>query len=298
MKNEVAIITAFFDIGRDKFTVYPRSNDIYFSYFEKWAGIKNKLIIFCASEYIEKIKMIRESKGIPQNMTVIVAIDDITEIEPEIFGKMISVEKDSSFSEFRFYKKACSNIASYDYVMLLKYYFMYYANVLHLVDEYENIAWVDFGFNHGDAYYINPSEFEFLWNWEFKNNIELFALSNPNEMSLIDSLQFQEDCIQGTVVGCKKMFLSELWNWIREAMISLLNCGCIDDDQHLLLMMYKQHKENCHVTVCDWFMQFELTSDVNFTVKKRNNRGIKKNNKQINDWMERNTKRIHQYYGE
>ena len=43
--REITIITAFFDIGRDKYAVYSRSVDKYLDYFRFWAGIKNKLIV-------------------------------------------------------------------------------------------------------------------------------------------------------------------------------------------------------------------------------------------------------------
>ena len=208
MNNEVILVTAYFDIGRKEYSVYPRDREKYFSYFNEWAGIKNKLIVYCGNEKdCYEIEKIRKNKGIPSDRTEIIIIDDICKIEPEIYNKMENISKDNSFLKFRFYDVACSNIAKYDYLMLMKYYFLYAAYNDEKLNGYDNIVWIDFGFNHGNAYYLNNKDFDFLWKWEFLNDIELFCLSDPKDMSLIDSLQFQKDCIQGTVVGCKKKAL-------------------------------------------------------------------------------------------
>lgn len=195
------------------------------------------------------------------------------------------------------YDVACSNIAKYDYMMLLKYYFLYKASELEVLKDFKNIAWVDFGFNHGDAYYLSQLDFNFTWEWSFTKDIELFALSNPVDMPLIDSLQFQKDCIQGSVVGCKRERAKDLWRWIREDMVALLRNESMDDDQHLLLMMYKEHANICHVTICDWFQSIEITSKRKFLTREKK---VFRNNykKQIDDWMQRCHQRVKSYYWE
>ena len=31
------------------------------------------------------------------------------------------------------------------------------------------VAWIDFGYNHGGEYYINPEDFNFEWKYNFSN---------------------------------------------------------------------------------------------------------------------------------
>lgn len=62
-QNEVAIVTAYFNIDRENFTVYPRDKERYFSFFKVWAGLKNQLIVFCTHEDEDEIKKIRKKRG-------------------------------------------------------------------------------------------------------------------------------------------------------------------------------------------------------------------------------------------
>ena len=59
------------------------------------------------------------------------------------------------------------------------------------------VAWVDFGYNHGGDRYVKSEEFNFLWEYDFPEKINVFCLSDPDKVSLVDSLQFQFDCFIG-----------------------------------------------------------------------------------------------------
>lgn len=297
VKNELVIVTAFFDIGRESFLVYPRTKSEYFSYFRFWAGIQNRLIVFCDKNDEAQIRLIRKQCGVADDKTTIIPIDDIYGIEPEIYKRMREIQQLDAFHDFRYYKTACSNMANYNYVMLLKYYFLARAAESCRLERENNLVWIDFGFNHGGRYYLNPEDFKFEWKWKFNGNIELFCLSNPDHMPVIDSLQFQKDCIQGTVVGCKKDSAGLLWKWMKEAMDVLLSIECMDDDQHLLLMVYKAHRKECHITLCDWYQPIEMCTDYQFrTDEKQINMTIKHDRKQLENFLERCKDRVEKYY--
>lgn len=264
--SKIKIVTAFFDIGRDKSSVYPRSNDQYFDYFKFWAGIKNELIVYCDPCDVDRIYKIRKEYGL-EDRTEIIAIEDVYAIEPEMFARMCKVEKDESFRSFRYYNNALSNTSKYDYIMFLKWWFV--ADAAKREKGKCLFAWVDFGYNHGDAKYTNSENFRFEWDFDFPDKINAFCLSNPNEMSLIDSLQFQKDCFIGASVIIPQQKCAWYWQQIKDAMNSLLNVGCIDDDQHLQLMVYKKNKDEYSLVQCDWFDAFELCSNQQFEVRKK-----------------------------
>ncbi len=60
MREEVTIITAFFDIGRGNWQgKMQRSNEKYFEYFDFWARIKNKIVVYTEPQYKQKVLDIR-----------------------------------------------------------------------------------------------------------------------------------------------------------------------------------------------------------------------------------------------
>ena len=121
-------------------------------------------------------------------------------------------------------------------------------------------------------------------------------LSNPDEMSLVDSLQFQVDCIQGCIVGVKKDKATLLWKWAKEMMESLIRMGCIDDDQHILLMIYKKYYGYCHINICGWFKGIEITSGRAFRTGKSLEKEKTQNSEQFLSWEKNNLLRVERYY--
>ncbi len=225
--KEIKIVTAFFDIGRAESEVYPRTNEQYFEYFSVWARIKNDLIVYCNHESAVKVREIRDNYGLSEK-TQIIEIENVFDIEKQIYERMILVEKDSRFTNFRYYDKALSNRANYTYVVLMKGYFLQDAGKR--ISDDCMLCWLDFGFNHGNKLYTNPEDFSFEWKWEFPDKINIFCLYDPDTVSGIDSLQFQIDCITGASVVLPKRYADVLWEYMKGAMNALLSLDCIDDD--------------------------------------------------------------------
>lgn len=264
MMKEIKIVTAFFDIGRDKYESHKRSTDEYFEYFKFWARIKNEIIIYCDPENVERIQAIRRDFGLVEQ-TVVIPVD-MKEIEPEILAKMLRIETDEGFQNFRYLEKDPSNTALYNYVMLLKWWCMKDAS-----EHFEkscNLAWVDFGFNHGGERYIKDTDFNFNWEWDYPKKLNAFCLNNPNKVSLIESLQFQFDCFTGCSFVLPAELALDFWKYMKDAMNALIDCGCMDDDQHLMLMVYKKRPELFNIQYANWFEMFMLNSSQKFIVQK------------------------------
>lgn len=297
MENkEIILVTAFFDIGREAYTVYSRTNEEYFDYFDFWACIENRLIVYCEPENEEKIRLIRE-KYHREGETMVVPIANIKAIEPKIYERMKAVEQNKRFVRFRYYSDALSNKADYNYLMMLKYWFLWDATSRYK-DQNAHFVWLDFGYNHGNAYYLDKSDFNFKWTYDFDEKINLFCLSDPDAVSSIDSLQFQNDCIIGHTVVCTREISEKLWGYVKEMIEALLALDCMDDDQQLLLMAYKAHKEEFTIRICDWFHDIELCSDHKFCVvdppdMRSHKRKYKKKNK---EFIAKCKERAEEYY--
>lgn len=252
--SNIKIVTAFFDIGRKDFEKFPRSNQQYFDYFKFWARIQNEMVVFCAPENVDVIIKIRQNYGLADKTTVI-PIDDVYSIEPKIYQKMLEIEKDDSFQEFRYRFHDPSNYAGYDYIVLLKTFFMNEVAKLSKEDDY--IAWIDFGYNHGGEFYTCCDDFDFFWDEKFPQKVRLYCLNDPQKLSLIDSLQFQYDCVMGCTIVSPKNLCSTLWENNKRAMLSLIDTGVIDDDQHIMLMAYKMKPDMFFVKYGNWFADFQ-----------------------------------------
>lgn len=268
MEKEIIIVTAFFDIGRENIPGFQRSVNTYFENFSFWARIKNRLIVFCEPQNAEKIRVIRKSFGLEEK-TKIVEVADFYNCEGDLHEKMLYVEKNTDFASFRWNDKDISNTANYNYVQLLKYYCLKEAAMMLPTTEDCYLSWVDFGYNSGGKHYLKEEEFSFKWEWNFTGRMNVFAFNDPDKMSVIDSLQFETNCLMGGVLIVEKEYCHQLHDYMREMMESLINVECIDDDQHLLLMVYKKHRDDFNIIMANgWFDAFTICSNQQFSIKK------------------------------
>lgn len=275
--NEPIFVSAFFDIGRgDKNqNAIPRSTNKYFEYFSNWCRIKNQLVVFTEPQFVEKIYDIRRKYNL-EAKTKVIAINNFYSIEPEIFQNMKRVENNKFYDESRLFSHAMSNKASYDYVMLLKYYCL--KETKKLFSDCELLVWMDFGFDHGGKRFQNQNEYSFIWKPTLSiNKITLFSLYNPEKVGNLEMLQLQTDCIMGCFLLVPAALTDDLWKWMKEAMTSLLMLECIDDDQMLLLMVLKKYQKDFQVIESDWFLPFALYGNGQLTLnEKQREKGLQK----------------------
>lgn len=264
---KITLITAFFDIGRGNMngSYLERNTNKYIEYFEFWAGIKNDLIIYTQKEYATRIFDIREKKGMKDH-TKIVVIDDIFKIEEKVFMRMKKIEENEDYINFRYIKSDISNRADYNYIMMMKYWFLKDSVDRFQIDEF--VAWFDFGFNHGGKVFNFSEDFNFKWNYDFEEKINLFSLRNPDEVCGIESVQLFIDCIMGSPVVLPSKYANILWEHILTSAKALLLLDSIDDDQQLLLMSYKMEPEIFKINKSDWFLPIKQFGNPNMRVRK------------------------------
>lgn len=266
---EIKIVTAFFDIGRGDFKKLCRADEKYFEYFRFWARLKNELTVYCSSQNAEKIKMIRREYGL-EDKTHIVEINDYRVIESAMFDRMQEIERNEAFKTFRFFSDGLSNMAKYCYVTNLKWWCL--SDASKNEDPDQRMAWIDFGYNHGGELYIDPGDFDFMWDYEFDDKINMFCLSDPQDACSVDNLQFQSDCFIGHTAIMPAKYCDLYWTEIKQALLALMSLDCIDDDQQTELMVYKKHPEWFNIRICNWFEDMQLCSNGCLKTRKKSNR--------------------------
>lgn len=254
--GEITLVTDFFDIGRgeDKNQVLKRTAERYMREFKHWARIQNKLIVYTDPHSAKEIMAIRENYGLAEK-TIIIEIDNLFELESELYGRMQKNAVHPDFLSFRYFPDAFSNNPKYDYMWLMKYYFMNDAYNRGLLTE--QVAWVDFGFDHGGLLYYEE-DFDFKWEYDFGDKINIFCLYDPDSVRGIEILQYLDDCVLGNMHGLPRELVPTFWELVRKALEALLMLDCVDDDQMLVLMAYKLRPELFKVHITDWHMQMKI----------------------------------------
>lgn len=210
-EKEVTLVTAFFDIGRKDFKTIPRTNEQYLEYFRVWAKMKNKLIVYTNSKMAQEVRKEREKWNL-LDKTIIIEINNETEIEPQILQRLKEVSENPYFLNYRMKQNAVSNNPHYDYVMMLKYWCLANAVEEHYIDREEMVAWIDFGFNHGTACYDKPEEFNFLWTTSLPDDkIHLFTLGEISQKPIFHLVRTLEDSIMGCLILLPASLCQEFW---------------------------------------------------------------------------------------
>lgn len=249
--NEITLVTAFFDIGRKDFKAIPRSNDTYIEYFKFWARIQNTLIVYTEERYKEQIFHIRNEFGLADR-TIIITINDLYAIEPKIYKNMKLISESEWFISFRLMPRATSNNPEYSYLVFLKTWFLADAVKRKLISN--QVAWIDFGYNHGGTLYTEPKDFEFTWEYPFSDKIHIFYYKKIDTKPIFETVRRLNDCIMGGLIILPRHLAGELWKLNRRSMIILNKVGFSDDDQLLLLMSYRERPQIFELHKSDWFL--------------------------------------------
>jgi protein YibB len=262
--TEITLVTAFFDIGRTEYSLIPRSNDKYFEYFKFWSRLENTLIIYTDSENADRILQIRREFGL-EDKTQLIVVEDIYNIEPGILKDMEDVASNRNFIDYRLHENATSNTAKYDYLMLLKSWFL--ADAVRRKLTSETVAWIDFGFNHGGKVYTNPKEFAFKWEYEFDSKIQLFYLNSYDEQPIFEIVRKLNDCIMGPLIVSPASLCEEFWELNKQSMMILISLGFIDDDQLLMMYSYRRRPEIFDLRKSSWFLGLKEFGGPHLTVR-------------------------------
>lgn len=262
--NEINLVTAFFNIGRENFKAIPRTDDTYLNNFKFWARLKNNLVVYTDKYTGEKVMNIREQYGLAAK-TKIVVIEDIGEIEPQILEQMKAIRNNSWFERFRILPNATSNIPEYSYLMLLKTWFLADAAKHGYVNG--TVAWIDFGFNHGGRLFTKSEEFDFTWSYDFSDKIHLFYYEKLDTKPAYEMVRRLCDSIMGCLYVLPVHYCEDLWQLTKQSMLHLITVGLYDDDQMLLLMAYRARPEIFEMHQSEWFLPIKEYGGAHLSVR-------------------------------
>ena len=259
--NNITIVTAFYDIGRETWSSYSRTNEEYFSCFKLLCQLKNKIIVFTQSKFQKEFEYIIST--IKDDLIVFYDDDIIADVN--YINKISEVQKSSEYLN-NILTPNCPEYWNpyYVYVNFLKSKFCLEA--IKRVPEIDNtISWIDFGYVKKQEQ-IPESK---LWNYQFNDKINFWSIKDiPQEINLIHTIKTNTVYIQ----GCHIVASKDKWYVLNQLMIEQLNYlltnNLIDDDQTLMLMSYaskpeefKIYNENINYKDLGWFFIFQYYND-------------------------------------
>lgn len=264
MNDDITIITAYFNCGRDKNEGQCRTDEDYIEYFRFWARMKNMVIVYTSSDFADRILEVRREFGVEERTKVIV-INDLWSIEEDLMQAMLRIETQGEFANLRIRRDDMSNQARYSYLMLMKYWFMKDAVAKNLTEK--QVAWFDFGYNHGGVAFFDPMDFAFEWKYPFSDKVQLWQIrGEDDEMGLVKLLTMTDSIMGGLIVSPREL-CQELFDLCYEAMWGLVTLDCFDDDQMLLRMAYKRKPGLFEIHNSKWFLPIKECGGAHLKVK-------------------------------
>lgn len=303
MREEVTIVTAFFDIGRENWQgKMQRSNEKYFEYFDFWARIKNKVIMYTEPQYREKVLAIREKYGLA-GKTEVIPIENKAELDREVYEAMEKALKNPIAQSFRVERNHPEVYnPDYNYIMYLKYYFLSKAAKDGITGNM--CAWMDFGYNKGGHFYTNVDDFDFLWTTDLTSDkIHLFTFGAEEELwefPIFEVVRTLEVYISGEMIIAPKTLAEDFRALCRRAELSLGDTGLSDDDQTILLMAYRTRPELFELhQMLGWCDQMKFATDKKFATRKGANVPHKEAKRLAKkDWREKKYKSAAKHYAD
>lgn len=258
----ITIVTAFFDVDRKNWgyhesevsTKYQRSVDYYLACFQNMAALDNDMIVFVPPEMVEDVKRARAAHDHLER-TVILTIADFFE-RPEV-ARVVDVVGAALTERFRdfVWRPTAPEFNKPKYVSLiaLKPTFAATAVDLGLVRN-QQLAWIDFGYVRSPDGVDATRE----WRFDFGDKINFFNIFEIDDEPLYDVVRRAEAYFQaGHIVGPVQEW-PRLRAMFDEALSALIACDLMDDEQTLMLMIYRQHSDRIRLRrhgidpVYDW----------------------------------------------
>ena len=237
------IVTAFFDIGRENWTISPRSINDYFINFEGYFHQPYKQILFLDDKYIDKLNELRAKYKNDTHLTVI-PINEVW-LKNNIWCWNL-LERETQIMNSEYFKNLIKHrntvpetvFPKYTLINHAKIDFICYSIKNNLIND-ELIAWSDFG-----CCKIPENLFRvFDFNKIDKNKINICLY---NDLDIKDTdiiytiLNAPVKVTGGFYIGNKSLF-NDYQQLYHKILLYFQHNDLADDDQHIMLRCYYEY---------------------------------------------------------
>lgn len=244
--------TAFYDIGREKWSSYKRTVEDYMNYFRVVSKLNSNMVIFCDETHKELISKIRNEDT---KTKIVVMPFENCEFYKKYHDKVKMVMSSDSYKNRIIHPNIPEMIfPEYNIINLNKICFVQEA--MKYFDT-KNYGWIDFGFGHGKV--DIPTDISFLDNKTLGDKLYMGCLRLPVDEMLYHPWSYfsNEIFITGSAfVGTAKS-INDFKTIICNTIDKSLSLNMIDDDQTIYNMAYLSDKSLFNLYCGGWFNQFE-----------------------------------------
>lgn len=249
--------TAFYDIGRGKWSSYKRTVDDYMGYFSSTVSkIQANLVIYCDESNKDRISSIRPEG---KNTRIVVVPFEETEMYRTYHARIDAVMKSQSFQSKIVHRDIPEMIYSeYNIVNFNKISFVVDSKKYFDTSIY---GWIDYGFGHGKV--DVSSDLSFCETVTRNDKVYMGCLRVPFDDMLYHPWSYfsNEIFITGSAFIGTTNSIGRFKALFDEVLDTSLELGMVDDDQTLYNMMYLKDKTLFNLKQGNWFNQFGGTNE-------------------------------------
>jgi len=255
------IVTALYDINRDKWEKFTQSYGGYIHWMERTLSLDSNIVIYTESKFYEEIKSYRIKYDPNLNKTIFI----FQELENLVAYKMFYDKLDFLMNSDIFKTKAHFDVPEmnkplYNVIMFNKVFWLKHCVENKLFDN-DFVIWVDAG---GLREPIENYK-DYVWpNIEKINQLEkekIIFFSHNKDFVIHDNQWHslsQVRNIQGTAFMCP----SDMINWFTDEFVTTVN-ECLErefigSDEKILDITYLKNKANYHLIPCTWREYFKI----------------------------------------
>jgi hypothetical protein len=266
IKNPV-IVTALYDIGRDKWEKFTQSYGGYMHWFWRTLSLDSEMVIYTQERFKNEILEYR-TKFDPDLSKTVIVIQELDELEAykkyndRLENLMFSDEFKSivSFHDVPEMSKPLYNVIMFNKVFWLK----------HTVDNkfFDNdlVIWADAGGLRDEISKYENTKWPSLEKVNELDNSKITFFSHKEDFDIPeDQKQFislsQVRSIQGTAFLAPSNKVDWLVNEVVQTIEESLNSGYIGSDEKIFDISYVRNKNEYNLIVCGWrtyFPRFEV----------------------------------------
>lgn len=257
---KTTLVTSLYDIGRDNWKHWNRTQDLYVKYMENILSLQTNFVIFIDEADYDKIKTIRQKydKDLNHTKFILRKFSDM-ECYKMFFEKTKSVMSSEKFISKVLQKDTPEmNFPEYNIVNFNK---IFLVNEVIDINPFksEYFMWIDAGFYH----HLFPSEFlgkVFPSEEKIKklddNKFHILSLVPPSYIK-INSYMDPTVTITGSWFAGKETPLREMKKLFTKVVTEFLDSGTANDDQAIFAGCYMYNPELFSIEVGDWFKSLD-----------------------------------------
>lgn len=281
--KKTAIVTAIFDIGRDKWDNFTMSYHTYLWWMRNLLYLDTDLIIYTEEKFKNDILKYRKEVDPTLKKTILV-IQPLESIEGyKTFFEPLSklMESDQFKKEIQFNVPEMTK-PLYNVVMFAKLFYILDAHKKNLFDA-DLYVWADAGVIRNDNPEINLKWPDIQKINELDNNKVTFFCHHPYVRVGSDQYKFhalsQMRYIQGGAVFVPRKCVEEICELFKKTALNCISNGYVGSDEKIFDFTYLTNPENYNLIKCGWREYIDL-----FTTNKNLEVVVARYNENV-DWV-------------